>query len=171
VRRDDLPVGQQLAGVLEEQDAVAQQAPALLRVVATVKAASRSAHSAVGHCGWCLHMMDGVFRSEKWVARPVTLPAWFISVPRFVVAAEPSVALLTAFRRYFAHAVLNGGGRVTRPDGCGHRTYVVRLPRTVYMLVPPHRGGRGGTVKGDGHVRSGRFRRPTRRAVTAPAAC
>ena len=33
VRRDDLPVGQQLAGVLEEQHPVAQQAPALLRVV------------------------------------------------------------------------------------------------------------------------------------------
>jgi glycine dehydrogenase len=33
VRRDDLPVRQQLPGVLEEEDAVAQQAPPLLRVV------------------------------------------------------------------------------------------------------------------------------------------
>ena len=33
VRSDDLAVRQQLTGVLEEQDAVAQQAPALLRVV------------------------------------------------------------------------------------------------------------------------------------------
>ncbi len=33
VRGDDLPVRQQLTGVLEEQDAVAQQAPALFRMV------------------------------------------------------------------------------------------------------------------------------------------
>jgi glycine dehydrogenase len=33
VRGDDLAVGQELTGVLEEQNAVAQQAPSLLRVV------------------------------------------------------------------------------------------------------------------------------------------
>lgn len=33
VRCDDLPVGQEFAGVLEEEDTVAQQAPALFRVV------------------------------------------------------------------------------------------------------------------------------------------
>lgn len=33
VRRDDPAVGQKLTGVLEEQDAVAQQTPSLLRVV------------------------------------------------------------------------------------------------------------------------------------------
>jgi glycine dehydrogenase len=33
VRGDDLAVGQELTGVLEEYDAVAQQAPSLFRVV------------------------------------------------------------------------------------------------------------------------------------------
>lgn len=81
VRGDDLPVGQQLAGVLEEQDAVAQEAPALFRVVSRQAGRLPVGESAVGQGGWCWHM-DGFFRcvessvlrlDERFKAAPVSV--------------------------------------------------------------------------------------------------
>jgi len=45
---------------------------------------------------------------------------------------------LTAIRRYFAHAVLNGEGRVTRPDGARLHAVraMLRLGGTVLAAIP-----------------------------------
>src|SRR5690242_9161151 len=95
VRGDDPAVRQELTGVLEEQDAVAQQAPALLRVVR-----QKAGGFPVG----------GVGGGTRWL---VLAHWWDLSlccghdVPRVIAQSEPSVAPRASIRRYFASPLLH----------------------------------------------------------------
>lgn len=64
LRRDDAPVREQIAGIIEADDAVAQQAPALLRVTRD-DVRGVAVGRVCGRAGWAVRAHRRVFQFER----------------------------------------------------------------------------------------------------------